>query len=46
MAYRPGVLFEAGTGSALASSARSVLAAALDPAPPVRAPLTEPGFPW
>ncbi|MEW1580285.1 acyltransferase domain-containing protein [Streptomyces microflavus] len=46
MAYRPGVLFEAGTGSALASSARSVLAAALDLAPPVRAPLTEPGFPW
>ncbi|MEW2067442.1 acyltransferase domain-containing protein [Streptomyces sp. NPDC007346] len=46
MAYRPGVLFEAGTGGALASSARGVLAAALDPAPPVRAPLTEPGFPW
>ncbi|MEU3978181.1 acyltransferase domain-containing protein [Streptomyces bacillaris] len=46
LAYRPGVLFEAGTGSALASSARTVLAADLDPAPPVHAPLAETAFPW
>ncbi|MBT2377334.1 acyltransferase domain-containing protein [Streptomyces sp. ISL-111] len=46
LAYRPGALFEAGTGSALASSARTVLTAALVPAPPVHAPLAEPGFPW
>lgn len=46
LAYRPGVLFEAGTGSALASSARTVLAADLDPAPAVHAPLAEPAFPW
>ncbi|MFE7461520.1 acyltransferase domain-containing protein [Streptomyces sp. NPDC057554] len=46
LGYRPGVLFEAGTGSALASSARGALAQNLDPAPPVRAPLAEPDFPW
>jgi [acyl-carrier-protein] S-malonyltransferase len=40
----PDVLFEAGTGDALASSARRVLSA--DTAPPVHAPLAEPDFPW
>ncbi|MEU0100493.1 acyltransferase domain-containing protein [Streptomyces sp. NPDC006267] len=45
-AYRPGVLFEAGTGGALAAGARRVLAAGPAPAPPVRAPLAEPDFPW
>jgi [acyl-carrier-protein] S-malonyltransferase len=40
----PGVFFEAGTGDALASSARRVLAGS--PAPPVHAPLAEPDFPW
>ncbi|PCG86537.1 acyltransferase [Streptomyces sp. WZ.A104] len=45
-AYRPGVLYEAGTGGALASSARKVLDALPSPAPPVHAPLAEPGFPW
>ncbi|MEW2172002.1 acyltransferase domain-containing protein [Streptomyces sp. NPDC007027] len=46
LAYRPGVLFEAGTGCALASSARTVLAADIDPAPPVHAPLADTAFPW
>ncbi|MFJ3977833.1 acyltransferase domain-containing protein [Streptomyces sp. NPDC090021] len=41
---RPAVLFEAGTGDALASSARRVLDACT--APPVHAPLAEPDFPW
>lgn len=41
---RPDALFEAGTGDALARSARRVLAAAS--APPVHAPLVEPDFPW
>ncbi len=42
--HRPDVLFEAGTGDALASSARRVLSAKT--APPVHAPLAEPDFPW
>ncbi|NEC87828.1 ACP S-malonyltransferase [Streptomyces sp. SID12501] len=42
--HRPDVLFEAGTGDALASSARRVLSA--DTAPPVHAPLAETDFPW
>ncbi|NEB00383.1 acyltransferase domain-containing protein [Streptomyces sp. SID13726] len=41
--HRPDVAFEAGTGSALAASARRVLAA---DALPVHAPLTEPDFAW
>lgn len=45
-AYRPDVLFEAGTGGTLASSARSVLGVLPPPMPAVHAPLTEPGFPW
>lgn len=44
-AHRPEVFFEAGTGDALASSARRVLATSPAP-PPVHAPLTEPDFPW
>lgn len=42
--HLPDVVFEAGTGNALASSARRVLSA--DTAPPVHAPLAEPDFPW
>ncbi|GHE05671.1 hypothetical protein GCM10010339_42540 [Streptomyces alanosinicus] len=42
--HRPDVLFEAGTGDALATSVRRVLATGL--APPVHAPLAEPDFPW
>ncbi|WP_282702830.1 acyltransferase domain-containing protein [Streptomyces sp. CC219B] len=42
--HRPDVLFEAGTGHALATSARRVLST--DSAPPVHAPLAEPDFPW
>jgi [acyl-carrier-protein] S-malonyltransferase len=38
---RVGVLFEAGTGAALASGARGTL-----PGTTVHAPLAEPGFPW
>lgn len=42
---RPGAVFlEAGTGHALSSSARRVLAG--PPAPPVHAPLVDPGFRW
>ncbi|MEV6946757.1 acyltransferase domain-containing protein [Streptomyces sp. NPDC051172] len=43
-AHRPDVFFEAGTGDALASSARRVLSASL--APPVHAPVAELDFPW
>ncbi|MFI1722284.1 acyltransferase domain-containing protein [Streptomyces sp. NPDC020489] len=42
--HRPDVFFEAGTGDALASSARTVLST--NPALPVHAPLAEPDFPW
>ncbi|MEU5219631.1 acyltransferase domain-containing protein [Streptomyces sp. NPDC020807] len=42
--HRPAVLFEAGTGDALACSARRVLAGCTDA--PVHAPLAEPDFPW
>ncbi|MFI1733018.1 acyltransferase domain-containing protein [Streptomyces acidicola] len=42
--FRPDVLFEAGTGDALARSARRVLSAC--GGPPVHAPLTDAGFPW
>ncbi|MGW2387034.1 ACP S-malonyltransferase [Streptomyces lincolnensis] len=42
--HRPDVFFEAGTGDALASSARTVLST--NPAVPVHAPLAEPDFPW
>ncbi|GGR35392.1 hypothetical protein GCM10010282_30020 [Streptomyces roseolus] len=42
--HRPAVLFEAGTGDALASSARRVLAGCTEA--PVHAPLAEPDFPW
>ncbi|MER5217205.1 hypothetical protein ABT063_43420 [Streptomyces sp. NPDC002838] len=43
-AHGPDVLFEAGTGSALASSARRVPSDIAVPA--VHAPLAEPGFSW
>ncbi|WP_324604953.1 acyltransferase domain-containing protein [Streptomyces griseus] len=42
--HRPAVLLEAGTGDALASSARRVLAGRAEA--PVHAPLAEPDFPW
>jgi len=42
--HGPDVFFEAGTGDALAASARRILSAS--PAPPVHAPLAEPDFPW
>ncbi|MFF4503699.1 acyltransferase domain-containing protein [Streptomyces sp. NPDC001401] len=43
-AHRPDALFEAGTGSALATSARRVLSDGAAPA--VHAPLAEPAFAW
>ncbi|WP_258314951.1 acyltransferase domain-containing protein [Streptomyces sp. Act143] len=43
--HRPDVFFEAGTGDALARSARRILATS-PAAPPVHAPLAELNFPW